>query len=120
MNIRQLELGKWPKTGCLCALALMFLLTSSTLAAPGDVDLKRKDDAGSGFPVSVFPHWVHRINYRCDACHTRLFEMKAGTLETSMAEINAGQACGTCHDGKKAFAAGFNNCNRCHVPKASE
>jgi c(7)-type cytochrome triheme protein len=120
MNIRQLKLSNWSKFGSLYKLALSLLLVSPVLAAPGDVELKRKGDAGSGFPVAVFPHWVHRINYRCDACHTRLFEMQAGTLETSMADINSGQACGTCHDGKKAFAAGFNNCNRCHVSKASE
>ena len=96
------------------------LLAGSVLAAPGDVVLKRKDDTTSGFPVAVFPHWIHRINYRCDACHTKLFEMQAGSTELSMADINGGKACGTCHNGEKAFAAGFNNCNRCHVPSAAE
>lgn len=97
-------------------LLLAILLSGVALAAPGDVTLKREEGAPGGFPVTTFPHWIHRINYRCDACHNRLFEMKAGQAEISMDDINAGRACGTCHNGERAFAVDFKNCKRCHVP----
>jgi c(7)-type cytochrome triheme protein len=120
VDIETLELSKRSRFISMGALALVLLLANPVLAAPGDVELKRKDGVTSGFPVAIFPHGIHRVNYRCDACHTRLFGMQAGTTETSMADINAGQSCGTCHDGEKAFAAGFQNCNRCHVPSDAE
>ncbi|MFQ5747761.1 MAG: c(7)-type cytochrome triheme domain-containing protein [Gemmatimonadota bacterium] len=67
----------------------------------------------TAFPPARFPHWVHRIRYRCSACHTEPFEMRAGSSELTMAEMQRGQACGTCHDGRSAF--GLVECQRCHV-----
>jgi len=110
--------SRW--TGTVAIILVVVLLAGSALAAPGDVKLKRKAEATSGFPVATFPHWVHRVNYRCDACHTRLFQMKAGTAEISMADLNAGRACGTCHNGERAFPVDFTNCARCHVPEPSQ
>lgn len=102
-------------------IALLITLHATPLiAAPGDLVLKRKEGAAEGFPVSVFPHWIHRINYRCDACHTRLFQMEAGTAEISMEDINTGRACGACHNGQKAFGTDFSSCNRCHRTSATE
>jgi len=101
-------------------LVLAILLSGVAWAAPGDVKLKREEGAPGGFPVTTFPHWIHRINYRGDACHNRLFEMKAGQAEISMDDIKAGRACGTCHNGDQAFAVEFTNCERCHVPTEEE
>lgn len=102
-------------------LLATMLLAGAVTAAPGDLKLKRKEgEAASGFPVSIFPHWIHRINYRCDACHTRLFEMQSGKAEISMDDINAGKACGTCHNGERAFKVDFTNCSRCHVPASTD
>jgi c(7)-type cytochrome triheme protein len=40
-------------------------------------------------------------------------EMKQGTVEIKMSAIYAGQLCGTCHNGERAFEA-KKNCIRCH------
>lgn len=70
-------------------------------------------------PPAQFPHWVHRIRYQCKVCHMAIFEPQAGSNTITMSDINAGGACGTCHNGLTAFAAGFGECQRCHVPQAS-
>lgn len=70
----------------------------------------------AGLPPARFPHWVHRSRYLCKSCHMELFVPKAGANLITMKEISSGKACGACHDGKTAFAAGFGACDRCHVP----
>lgn len=104
-------------------LAVFALVAAGSVAAagiPGDLVFERKGDqsGAQAFPPSVFPHWVHRIRYRCDACHDRLFPMQAGASEITMAQFKEGQACGACHDGKLAFDDSFENCSRCHRPSA--
>ena len=54
---------------------------------------------------------------KCPDCHTKpkLFEMKKGATKITMAEMNKGQNCGACHDGKKAFkSSDAANCSKCH------
>ncbi len=70
-------------------------------------------------PAAQFPHWVHRIRFKCKACHMEIFEPKAGANRVTMKEIGEGKACGACHNGTVAFAAGFGECQRCHVPPAT-
>lgn len=74
----------------------------------------------ASLPPAVFPHWVHRIRYTCKVCHMDLFEPEAGANAITMADISAGEACGTCHNGAVAFNAGFGECQRCHTPEGSE
>jgi c(7)-type cytochrome triheme protein len=51
---------------------------------------------------------------KCGDCHTKIFPMKKGTKIT-MAEMNAGKNCGTCHNGEKAFKTSDPaNCAKCH------
>ena len=92
-------------------------LAAEGTAAPGDLRFERKveDAEGQAFPPAIFPHWVHRINYRCDACHDSLYEMKTGSAEITMDMISAGESCGSCHNGEQAFASGVASCGRCHV-----
>lgn len=66
-------------------------------------------------PPAIFPHWLHRVRFRCKACHVDLFEPRAGATAILMKDINAGEACGACHNGAVAFRARFGNCQRCHV-----
>jgi c(7)-type cytochrome triheme protein len=81
----------------------------------GDNTLARAEGGGDNtFPVSRFPHWVHRIRYRCSACHPSLFDMRAGTDTLTMAMLQGGQACGACHNDDVAF--GMLDCARCHSP----
>jgi len=49
---------------------------------------------------------------KCADCHTKpkTFNMKKGAHK--MADMKAGKSCGTCHDGKKAFAS--TECAKCH------
>ncbi len=52
---------------------------------------------------------------KCLDCHSKIFKMKKGSAKFKMADINAGKFCGTCHNGKKAFAANDkDNCGICH------
>ncbi len=69
-------------------------------------------------PPATYPHWVHRIRYRCKACHMNLFEPRNGANQVTMKDIAEGKACGRCHDGTTAFKPSIDNCARCHVPAA--
>jgi c(7)-type cytochrome triheme protein len=69
----------------------------------------------AAFPRAQFPHWVHRIRFRCTTCHMDVFEPKAGTNEITMIDIEEGRFCGRCHNGDTAFATTITNCGRCHV-----
>ncbi len=83
-------------------------------AVEGDVVFQRKGGEG-GTPPATFPHWVHRIRYKCYACHDSIFKMKAGDNEVTMDAIGEGKSCGACHNGKTAWGVTFETCNRCHV-----
>jgi len=103
----------------LMTMLLLMLLAAANAAdsAPGDLVLPRKSDTAddTSLPPSSFPHWVHRVHYRCDACHNRLFKMELGSSNITMDAMSEGQFCGACHNGDIAFATNFDSCNRCHV-----
>jgi len=103
--------GTWQRTSLLC-----FVFVSSAVLAQTYMVIPRKNfDPNSGaLQPSVFPHWTHRVRYRCDSCHMRLFEMELGASEISMELMTDGKSCATCHDGEAAFAVGIDTCNRCH------
>ena len=85
---------------------------------PGDVFYERKggqDDT----PPAFFPHWVHRIRYRCAACHPAPYEARRGANAVGMEMIQKGQSCGLCHNGKTAFGIHFETCPRCHGSPAA-
>ena len=107
---------------CLLLCLLLMTLSTATSAAPGDVLYERRaTESGDSeaemmsFPPAVFPHWIHRIHYRCDACHDSLFEMKRGGTPVSMDLMKAEKVCGACHNGELAFGSDFQTCDRCHV-----
>ncbi len=60
---------------------------------------------------AVFPHKAHNKWLSCDLCHPKIFAMKAGGTDFTMAEIWKGEFCGRCHD-KVAFPT--RHCYRCH------
>mgnify|MGYP001791767466 CR=1 FL=1 len=74
-----------------------------------------------GVESVVFSHKVHAVElaYKCDSCHTGLFQMKAYSVEDkpdfNMEGLYAGKYCGSCHSssGNMAFAANT-QCARCH------
>lgn len=105
----------WTAVGrCLLALALAGALAPA-VGEYGDVVLNRHAEREGVRPV-VFPHWFHRIRYRCKVCHFELgFRMRAGSNEVSMADIIDGRFCGMCHNGQVAWAA--DRCDLCHSGK---
>lgn len=104
---------------CILASAVVILAAplSPVFAAPGDIQFERNgaDEGTEGFPPAIFPHWVHRIRYRCDSCHSDLFKMERGSATVSMEIIGRGESCGQCHNGTEAFGVDFENCARCHT-----
>src|SRR5210317_19524 len=78
----------------------------------GDVVINEYSDDAGMRPV-VFPHWFHRIRFRCKVCHGGLgFAFKAGGNDIDMVKIIDGQYCGACHDGDVAWS--IENCELCH------
>jgi c(7)-type cytochrome triheme protein len=52
---------------------------------------------------------------KCNDCHTKIFKMKKGSTKITMATMNKGENCGTCHNGDKAFKSSDpKNCKTCH------
>lgn len=98
------------------ALALVMSLMATPAAAEyGDVVINNYSDAAGMRPV-VFPHWFHRVRFRCKVCHADLgFEFKAGGNQINMLKIIDGQFCGSCHNGELAWSV--ENCNLCHSAK---
>ncbi len=86
------------------------------LAVDGDIVFKRESGEG-GVPVAVFPHWFHRIRFKCYACHPIPFEMNTGANKVTMDAIGEGKFCGACHNGKVAWPVSFDTCSKCHVGK---
>ena len=101
-------------TQLIAGLLMAGLLASASPAVEGDIVFTRKGGEG-GTPPAVFPHWFHRIRYKCYACHDGIFKMKKGANDVTMDAISAGRFCGACHDGKTAWNVSFETCNRCHI-----
>jgi c(7)-type cytochrome triheme protein len=73
--------------------------------------------AGGAQGKVVFSHEKHLAQGgKCTDCHTKIFKMTKGQRSSfKMADMNNGQACGTCHDGKKAFSVKeASSCDKCH------
>lgn len=112
--IRQRVFTRW-YVPLVCAFMVVLLAPDTAQAEYGDVVMNNYSDAANMRPV-VFPHWFHRIRYRCKVCHADLgFQFKAGGNEINMLKIIDGQFCGACHNGAVAWS--IENCNLCHSGK---
>jgi len=81
----------------------------------GDVVMNNYSE-GAGMRPVVFPHWFHRVRFRCKVCHTDLgIKFKAGGNEINMLKIIDGQFCGACHNGSVAWSV--ESCDLCHSAK---
>ena len=98
-------------------IGLLVLLPSGVQAEYGDIVLDRHKDvmAQVGVAPVVFPHWIHRMQFKCKACHEDVFVMKKGANDITMSAIIGGEFCGTCHNGKIAWDPLY--CDRCHSHK---
>lgn len=113
------------------AIRLLALITVAVVGLVGlasSVDAQKvpppiKFEQGKDSPGPVtFNHEIHKeANEKCTVCHTKVFKMKKGTSgNLTMAKMQAGESCGTCHNGKtevkgkKVFA--IDDCQTCHKP----
>jgi c(7)-type cytochrome triheme protein len=85
-----------------------------TVRFPADRTLTDSPDSPGAV---VFRHSTHfaLAGNRCLACHPAPFKMLKRTFRGKHAEMDAGHACGQCHDGKRAFGtADESACATCH------
>lgn len=96
----------------LVAAIFTFGIFQVARAEYGDVVMNEYSDDAGMRPV-VFPHWFHRIRFRCKVCHGDLgFKFEAGGNGINMLKIIDGEYCGACHDGGVAWS--IENCDLCH------
>lgn len=94
----------------LCA-AVIFVATPA-YAEYGDIVINNYSDE-AGMRPAIFPHWFHRIRFRCKVCHADLgFKFEAGGNDINMLKIIDGEFCGACHNGDIAWSV--ENCDICH------
>lgn len=99
----------------LLSIVVLGAVTSAIAVPPGKTLVFDKSAMG---PVE-FSGTIHKeAGVSCKECHNpEMFpKMKQGTVEITMAKIYAGELCGKCHNGTRAFEA-KKSCNRCHVKK---
>lgn len=95
--------------------SLIFGLPVETQAEYADVVINRQAEKNGMRPV-IFPHWFHRIRFRCKVCHAELgFKMRAGSNIITMTDIIEGKFCGACHNNDIAWSP--ENCDLCHSGK---
>jgi c(7)-type cytochrome triheme protein len=96
-------------------LALGLAVVVPAAAEYADVVLDR-NSTKQGVRAVIFPHWFHRIRYRCKVCHSELgFKMRAGANVVQMNDIINGKFCGMCHNGQVAWSP--DRCDLCHSAK---
>lgn len=94
-------------------LGAAMLVSPLVQAEYGDIVINNYSDDAGMRPV-IFPHWFHRIRFRCKVCHADLgFKFQAGGNEINMLKIIDGQYCGACHNGDVAWSV--ENCDLCHT-----
>ncbi|MBI4824252.1 MAG: hypothetical protein HY805_08505 [Nitrospirae bacterium] len=85
---------------------------------------KTVEYAGGAKGKVVFDGAIHaKAGNKCGDCHPKIFGPMGPHKERMKAPMAdgkhvAGEFCGTCHDGKKAFAQDEANCSKCHKKAA--
>ena len=100
------------KLAAIAAAVFLVLASLPAQAEYADVVINKRAEKEGMRPV-IFPHWFHRMRFRCKVCHSELgFKMRAGANEITMADILDGRFCGMCHNDRIAW--GPLNCDLCH------
>jgi c(7)-type cytochrome triheme protein len=104
------------RAGLSVMLTVLLLVGAAEVEAEyGDVVINRQAEKNGMRPV-IFPHWFHRIRFRCKVCHAELgFKMRAGSNPITMTDIIEGRFCGACHNNDIAWSP--ENCDLCHSGK---
>lgn len=101
--------------GLLLGAVIWLVPGTSVQGYYGDMVLNNKAEQ-RGMPPVVFPHWVHRVQFKCKVCHPAIFVMKSGANDIDMEKIVfKGEFCGKCHNGETAWKPV--QCARCHSGK---
>ena len=105
---------------CMTLAGFAVMLSSAFAVPPG----RFAGYAGGGAGKVVFDSKTHAdAGLRCADCHIKIFPMKSSKPhEYTMATMNAGKNCGTCHNGKLVDQSGrvifstadAGNCSKCH------
>ncbi len=106
------------KTLLATLLVMAFVLGGASTAVAREyadiyMDSTRSSMEKADVKAVIFPHWFHRIRFKCKVCHENIFIMKRGANSVSMRRIMEGEACGVCHNGQIAWEALY--CERCHT-----
>lgn len=86
--------------------------TTAQMKGPADFDF-----TGGKEGKVTFSHGAHAAKHpKCTDCHTKLFKMTKGKRSSpTMAEMEKGQSCGSCHNGKAVFGVTDKaDCAKCH------
>jgi c(7)-type cytochrome triheme protein len=79
-----------------------------------DLEAAQFEGRGASYTQARFEHWVHRVRYRCTACHVDRFALETGETPWTGTEAHGEELCGGCHNGAAAFDIGVNECHLCH------
>ncbi len=105
--------------GWLAVLAVMVVVgvaAAATMPLPPDFAYAKGANSPGSVTLSHKKHADAKVT-NCMDCHAPgKFQMKkGGTPDVNMAAMNAGKACGSCHDGQKAFSTkDVAGCTKCH------
>lgn len=99
----------------LLGCAIFFVLTATNVMAVSKGNTLSFDKSRMGTVTFDGTRHNEIATKGCRECHNpELFpKMKQGTVAILMENIYAGEQCGFCHNGGRAFAA-KGNCKRCH------
>lgn len=95
-------------------LGIVWCAAGVGYAEYADIVLGRKIESmqKAGVKPVMFPHWFHRIRFKCKVCHEDIFILQRGANDIDMAKIMNGEFCGKCHNGIIAWEPLY--CERCH------
>lgn len=96
--------------GIVCIAILLTAAPAWAKIGGGDITFTVK-----GAAYVVYSHDLHvgKLGLKCKECHYAVFPMQVSERKMTMAEMQNGQACGSCHNGKRAFDV-KGNCDKCH------
>ena len=89
-------------------LSIIFASTGAAKTGGGDITFK-----GSKAGEAIFRHDTHVAGLKCTDCHDKPYITREKDKRVTMAQMQKGQSCGACHNGKKSFDI-KSNCGNCH------
>jgi c(7)-type cytochrome triheme protein len=94
-------------------IGLLLLLVVTSLPACSTTQPYGHGDVVVG-KKTLFRHNANNMKkLDCTECHDKLYTTVKQHNKCKMEQVIAGESCGTCHNGKRAFSV-TGNCNKCH------